>query len=103
MRIEGRYGTQIGDVTPHFAIEFGHRLSATSTDPIWYADRPDTIFPILANQIGSQPLTFDFGESLRLRSGFVFDAITSTEICLSVTPLAVTGTNFWMSLGFTVL
>jgi uncharacterized protein YhjY with autotransporter beta-barrel domain len=74
VRIEGRYGTQIGDVTPHFAIEFGHRLSATSTDPIWYADRPDTIFPILANQIGSQPLTFDFGESLRLRSGFVFDA-----------------------------
>ena len=74
LRVQGHYGTGIGDVIPHLTLEYGRRLSGTSIDPIWYADRPDTVFPILANQIGSHPLTIDLGESLRLPSGFVFDA-----------------------------
>jgi hypothetical protein len=49
------------------------RLSATSIDPVWYADRPDTVFPIAANQIGTQPLTLGLGATLRLQSGFLFN------------------------------
>jgi outer membrane autotransporter protein len=73
LRFEGRYGTRIGEVTPRLSIEFDHRLSATSVDPVWYADRPDTVFPIAANQIGTQPLTLGLGTTLRLPSGFLFD------------------------------
>ncbi|HEV3087297.1 MAG TPA: autotransporter outer membrane beta-barrel domain-containing protein [Candidatus Elarobacter sp.] len=72
LRADAHYATRIGIVAPHLDLEYGRRLSATSVGPVWYADRPDTVFNIPAHQIGSQPLTLGAGTTLRLPSGWLF-------------------------------
>jgi large repetitive protein len=72
IRGESRLVSRLGIVTPHFAVEYDRRLSATSIAPIWYADRPDTVFWVPANQIGSQPLNLELGGTLQLPGSFLF-------------------------------
>jgi uncharacterized protein YhjY with autotransporter beta-barrel domain len=72
VRGNARWLTLVGTVTPTFAVEYDRRLSATSIAPLWYADRPDTVFFIPANQIGAEALNLDIGATLRLPSGWLF-------------------------------
>jgi uncharacterized protein YhjY with autotransporter beta-barrel domain len=73
VRADSRLGPAIGAVAPRFGIEYDRRLSATSVAPLWYADRPDTIFDVNAYQVGSRPLQLDAGATVRLSQAFLFN------------------------------
>jgi uncharacterized protein YhjY with autotransporter beta-barrel domain len=74
LRLESRFPTAIGMVSPHGMIQYDRRLSATSSARLWYADRPDTPFGLNANQLGNQPLNLEAGATVRLNGGFLFSA-----------------------------
>jgi uncharacterized protein with beta-barrel porin domain len=73
VRADAHYATAVGVVTPRGSLEFGRRLSAIGTAPLWYADRPGVIFSAPANQSGTQPLTLGAGGTLRLPRGYLFN------------------------------
>jgi uncharacterized protein YhjY with autotransporter beta-barrel domain len=74
VRAQASFPTAIGMVSPRAAIEYGRRLSATSSASLWYADHPTVPFGIDARQIGASPLNVAVGATLRLDGGFLFSA-----------------------------
>ena len=72
VRADTRFDTTVGAVSPHVAFEYRRRLSASSIAPVWYADRPATVYGIGADQVGSQPLELTAGGTLRTQGGFLF-------------------------------